>query len=347
MKMHKQLLSIILISFFSFGLSMSMEQDHSEYLNEPIAPYASVPFKHIPKYIYENCNQVTKHSFTREVLDNMKLKVQNLCSVELNKKFKDPKAYEKFAELYDWIYGLYYLEQTYLNNNQNLIETLNIEEIKNINGRFSRLIAENPGEFRKVGIAWKIKHLNPTEQVLMAFFDQHAYDLLPIISEDGFIDSHVVKRELEYYKKNPFLVEGDLKVSDINPNEVDSWLKEQEIKNNQNNKSKKKYRTKKLNLVQWLEEREHKFPPAELIAEQLNQALVKLKDMKDPIEQAAFIWWEMVRIHISHEANKRTGKALASIILLQNGYLPPLITAEDEKEYIETFIQGFDREDWF
>jgi len=28
-------------------------------------------------------------------------------------------------------------------------------------------------------------------------------------------------------------------------------------------------------------------------------------------------------------------------------YLPPLITQEDEKEYIETFIQGFDKEDGF
>lgn len=75
--------------------------------------------------------------------------------------------------------------------------------------------------------------------------------------------------------------------------------------------------------------------------------LIKLSEMKDPIEQAAFIWWEIVRIHISSDANKRTGKALASIILLQNGYLPPLITQEDEDLYIDTFINNFDKKDGF
>lgn len=48
-----------------------------------------------------------------------------------------------------------------------------------------------------------------------------------------------------------------------------------------------------------------------------------------------------MRIHISHEANKRTGKALGSVILLQHGYLPPLITKEYEKQYVDVLKYSF------
>ncbi len=75
----------------------------------------------------------------------------------------------------------------------------------------------------------------------------------------------------------------------------------------------------------------------------MQKVLEELKYIEHPIARAAYLWFQIVKIHPWHEANKRTGKALASLILLQHGYLPPLITKEDEPRYRQVFLKNFDK----
>ena len=109
---------------------------------------------------------------------------------------------------------------------------------------------------------------------------------------------------------------------------------------------KKIYSTKKnqFNATQWLKDHMHYFPNPSDVVPQMQECLNEIqKPSLHPIEQASRIWFDIVRIHISHEANKRTGKAMGSLVLLANGYLPPKITKEDEKKYVKTLENSFEK----
>ena len=78
-----------------------------------------------------------------------------------------------------------------------------------------------------------------------------------------------------------------------------------------------------------------------VIESRLRQALEHCSSERlHPIEQAAHLWLDLVRIHPFNGAHKRTGKALASFILLKHGYLPPLITEEDVELYTKILIES-------
>lgn len=103
-----------------------------------------------------------------------------------------------------------------------------------------------------------------------------------------------------------------------------------------------------LDIICWLEEACHYFPSPENISEELETSIKAVQREKlHPIEKACRIWYDIVRIHISHEANKRSGKALGSIILLSNGYLPPKIGKESTEEYVKLLSDGFEQDDGF
>lgn len=63
-------------------------------------------------------------------------------------------------------------------------------------------------------------------------------------------------------------------------------------------------------------------------------------DRCNPVEIAAYTWLEVVKIHPFYEANKRTGRLLASIILLQHGITPPLILTKDVDVYISSLLNA-------
>ena len=85
------------------------------------------------------------------------------------------------------------------------------------------------------------------------------------------------------------------------------------------------------------------FCDPQVIESRLRQALLYCSsESLHPIEQAAHLWLDLVRIHPFNGAHKRTGKALASFILSKHGYLPPLITEKDLESYTKILIDSLD-----
>lgn len=327
---------------------------------ETVQPFSSEPITKIPRYVYENCNQVTRYKWNDKFLENLKGRVQKLKPEAVAKKYKNKEEYVKNAEGFDWVYGLDYLEREYVQKNKDLAECLTIDEVKKINGLFGRLVSDIPGEFRKKDIFWNKNAYTYTENlfktinvegIMIASMLMKRFGRIPVCLE--FDEQNNIKvgsliKVVDFLEKN-FTVKvpgvDNIKQT-VDLQEIENWVQETTEKFPDN--ALKPYPERVINWALWVEKRGHMFPKAELIESQVAQALEKIKDpAMHPIRKAAFIWFEIVRIHISHEANKRTGKAFASVILCQNGYLPPLITAEDEKRYIAVLRDNFDDENGF
>lgn len=333
------LLTALTLTSSLYPMEMPETSKVTNRLNQ-ITPISETAITEIPKYVYENCNQITRYNWDQQFLEILKVKVTHCKHDALERQYKNKQDFVKNAEGYDWVYGLSYLENEYLKQNKDFVQALSIDEVKKVNGLLSRLISDIPGQFRKRDIFWRKKDFTDAESVLFEFIDQSNLEDLQtgnnkfnlIIDDNRNISANSIRRLLNYYKDHRLT-----NVRNIDIKEVDIWLKEAALLDC-NKKSKKQ---KSINCVDWVNQRTHTFPKADLIEDQVLKALEKIKDPDmRPIEKAAYIWYEIVRIHISHEANKRTGKALASIILLQNGYLPPLITSEDEKKYLNS-LEGF------
>lgn len=333
----KYCLLILITQIFSL-YSMEKPEALSSEESIKVQPISETPITKIPKYVYENCNQATRYNWNEEFLEKLKKQVKNFSKGKVSAKYPNKNDFIRHAEGFDWVYGLNYLEENYLKPNIDFVSALSIDEVKKANGFLSRLVSDIPGKFRIKNISWHKKDLTGAEAVLEAFIDQSDINDLYAgdndfnlkVDEDKNISINSIKRLLNYYRSNPKLMCGLTKKIDLK--EIDLWAKESQT-------SKKCKKPQFINLTTWINKRMHIFPSADTIEEQVLNALNKIQDPSmHPVRKAAFIWYEIVRIHISHEANKRSGKALASIILLQNGYLPPLIDKEDEKLYLSTLL---------
>lgn len=267
----------------------------------------------------------------------------------------DNAQFIKKGEEFDWLYGLDVLEAEFLSgdNPKPLEEMFKVETVMRYNGLFSRLANDCPGEFRKKDIVWAKRDLDINEQLASCYFDVEFTKQVGLTSCEFFnrenkrrvclVKKSWLSRRHQQVQVEGYEVGGTDKTKkflrehwhEINiPVAMDEWLKEQN-------------RTTKLDLIEWLKRRYHYFPLVSTLPEDLERSLIPLKEVKEmhPIEKACRIWFDIVRIHISHEANKRTGKALASVILLKHGYLPPKIKKEDEREYLDALQLGIEEKD--
>ncbi len=322
--------------------------------------YSDSPIRIIPKYVYENCNQVTCHNYSDETLAQLKKKAEGYTKRDLAREFSYCSEAERTAkgEEIDWIYGLSALERELLPAGHHLTQALTIESVIRYNGLFSRTDNLNPGEFRHRGIRWAkhtISDLNEST-VMYALEMTLAQQFGPAKSAQKLreISDPKCKKPVLLYprgaiegiiiKNKEIAARGELVYADesakahyaanahtVTPDVVKGWIEKQGRTDD------------KLNISQWLSERVHYFPLPQEIPQKLNSSLVSIKEPQmHPIQKAAKIWFDTVDLHISHEANKRTGKALASVILLSFGYLPPKIGPADEKEYLSTLINGLE-----
>jgi prophage maintenance system killer protein len=309
-----------------------------------VKPFSSQAFDHIPQYVYENCNQGTKHTWSAEYFKKLKEAVKKLTKEKLREKHQNEQDFIKNAESYDWINGLNYIEDKYLKKQLKL----SIAAIQKINGCLSRLIEGNDGAFRVQPIVWPKRNTTNTEVFFYDYLQRYVGDITQgtdpnlryLKNEKQKLTNKIATQQivqlLLLYKLNPEAINSPNKI-ELEPAKAFVW--EQESAKFPNHKPGT------IDTQHWLSERYHLFPPPENIQSELAMVLKKIDRIKNPIEAAARLWYEIVRIHPWHEANKRTGKALASLFLLQKGYLPPLITAEHEKEYVQTLQQGFEKED--
>lgn len=320
-----------------------------------IHPFSAKPIKVIPKSVFENCNQVTCNDYRDGYLNLLKDKARTITKEALEKLCvgKERDFFTKKAEEFAWIYGLDVLEKEVLQNDS-VDELFDSDTILKYNRLFSRLVG-NAGEFRKRDIRWARKDLTVEESIIIALVEKIGCDSS---GEQWFLGLNekkyakffelkcsFIRNQLLFFKNHPENLvpeqsEGTEKflrdnLPKLNPNIVNDWMKEQGRTDG------------KIDFAQWVNKRFHYFPPHQTIEEKLKelQKEISANPAMHAIEKAARIWLKIVEVHISHEANKRTGKALASIILLHAGYLPPIIGKNDTQEYLDKMKAGFNSEE--
>lgn len=321
-----------------------------------VRPFVDRPICTIPKYVFENCNQATCHSYADDFFPKLRERVKILTAADLKKMCdNDTVKYVKKGEEFDWVYGLDALEQEFVEgkNSYELLEgLLNVKTVMRYNGLFSRFANEHPGEFRKRDIHWKKTDFDINELFLENVFNDEFKRKLGVGQVQFFakkkqrtaaclVSTGWITRMFNKYSQGQIVIPEETKkyyqehLHELNITQAAlNWIKEQQRKDG------------KLDLVQWFKARAHYFPPVETLESDLSGSLEKARKSSQmhPIERACLVWFDIVRIHISHEANKRTGKALASVMLLSAGYLPPKIGKEDEKEFLAVIMKSVDEE---
>lgn len=349
----------ILLSLFWSSVSWTMAEPQSgatiATLSDGInsirlpAPVSTKPFQCIPSYVYKNCNQVTYYQWSEEHLQRLKKAVGTITPEALKQKYNGDK-YIEAAEAYDWIHCLNLIERKYLSLPYITLEAHHLQEI---NGALTRLTSKNPGAWRTQSMKWDMKEFSPAEHILFQYIDQQ--DAASLLSgrdrflrfdpETAEVPVEDIARLLQHFddiakQLEDFSLKGRrlpaqiIKSGTIDMNELQEWVKEQEHIRKKNPNA--------LNIKYWVEQRIHRFPDPELLPIEIANLLRGIKmSPYHPVIKAAIAWYEIVRIHPWNEAHKRTGKVIASLILLQNGYLPPLITKEDAKEFVGLMLHGF------
>lgn len=318
-------------------------------------PYTNIPrlseqpIRQIPKYVFENCNQATCNTYLPQFLDVLKERVKELKPNELLKMCGgDKKKFEKKGEEFDWINGLDQLEKEFGNEPSNLPNLLTSETVMRYNGIFSRFSNDSPGEYRKKDIVWKRRELDINEETAAALYDTVFRDQTNLTQHEYFNSSLKKKCIIPQAWAHKKYCQMEKAGMEIQANEVTKQkMKHLDLLGAARLWSAAQGRNdKKIDVVQWFKVRYHYFPLVSTLKEDLENSLESIKSQEShPIEKACRIWLDIVRIHISHEANKRTGKAFASVILLSHGYLPPKIGKDEEKEYLAVLQRGIESEE--
>ncbi len=321
-----------------------------------IKPLVAGPIKVIPHYLYENCNQVTRHTWSADHLARLKKAVPGITKENLEKKCSNNASkYTSAGEAYDWVNALQCIEQTYLGKDRTAISC---DDIRSINALVTRLTGQNPGAIRTENIRWNMRQLSVEEFVFLEIMDKvimqerqfNGEHHIIVDPKNGNLTIDSIKKFFEHYKNNAEQLKsvahrcidpeaakmfGEITDKSFNPDIVDNWKKEQEGVAPEGSFS---YRA-------WLNPRIHMFPSHQELPTLLNRVCTGLKGPRSAFAKACILWFELVRIHAFYEANKRTGRLLSSIIFLENGFLPPLITKEDNEEFLKQFKDNLTKED--
>lgn len=280
-------------------------------------PVCDQPLQKIPKYLYDNFNEAAQSNWHK--YDFAKLKEFSALSHE---------------EILDWKNTLNLLQSKYMGNSYKLT----VSDFSQINAYLTRSSESSPGSMRNKFITWDKYLLSDTELFFSIYLNKAGYHKLlnnedPFLKLDGKtkeIDSNSIKKLLTYYIQNPDealkIYPNNLK---LDPSKVDIWVNEKTY-NKEN----------VINLQEWTIRRIHVFPDPAKLPELLEKTVNTLKrNDLHPIELAALIWYEIIRIQPWNDGNKRTAKAISSLILLDHGYLPPLIkdTADFHAHTLKSF----------
>ena len=116
-----------------------------------------------------------------------------------------------------------------------------------------------------------------------------------------------------------------LQPCELNIHAAEAWELEEKETNAE-------YKFGYIDVKHWSDKRIYAYCEPEEVEELLTQSIrINSRSALHPIEQAAHIWLDIMRINPFNEANKRTAKAIATFILLKHGYLPPLLTKMTSK----------------
>lgn len=302
-----------------------------------IKPFYDHPIREVPKYVFENYNDKIFTSYSPEFLASLKEKAKVITPSEiLSYKMEDKQKIQKGKE-FDWIYALGKLENEYLSIALDLMGVLKVENIMALNRYLSRL-AENkelrthpefehtPGQFRKHSFLKNAPNL-PFEEVLITGL----FELMVSYRFKGENFISILSSHKKYYAHKSAIIYQIAK----NKKNFDELKLKDNLKGIDLAKKVRQWADKKGNieLIQWLKEKTYCSPEPSTIDSELKKVINSINDSKmHPIEKAAKILYEIVRIKPFWKANKRTAKIAAFAILLSNGYLPPVIAGEKNKK---------------
>ncbi len=320
-------------------------------------PKKDAPIREIPKYIFENCNQATCNNYPDSFFKLFRGRVGDMghFSVAQTTDMKMGKVTEQKAEEIDWIYGLNQVEKELLQASK-VESELSVESIMRINGYFSRIISgKETGKMREKGIHWPFSDGDEKDTIFMQICTSivHSrYGGSIVENPESFRGNNCpLKRTratnffralqnhppvlLNFITGKPASEEEGEAFRKITPQDIGQCYDKALVQ-----QGKKLGAT--LNAIQHLFYNYHFFPPPKEIPKELEASIAYVQnDANHPIMKACRIWYDIVRIHISHEANKRSGKAIGSAILLSYGYLPPKIGKEHSREYVTVMREGF------
>lgn len=326
-----------------------------------IPRYSEEPIREIPQYVFENCNQYTCNSYVAGLLPHLKKKAGEITKEALETIFKgDQKKATIKGEEFDWIFGLDKLESEYLSRPDFSVADFNLENIIEINACFSRMCNENPGEYRARNMRWAnvlehkvgksldiLSHMT-IELIECTVTSKFGEDKLATIS-DPFKKVKPISvpiSTLLRYLRDVFKTHKLIRYGNKNYTLKDSLPKMEKHLRKVQKQFPSMKKPGQIDVLAFIRSKVHYFPYHKEVKPRMQTCLETIQDPKmHPIEKACRIWYETIRIHISYEANKRTGKALGAIILLAHGYLPPKIAKEDTEAYVNCLYQSFERED--
>ncbi len=350
---------LILMAIYSLNstITMAAELVEAQPLSEEsilyteIHPFSPTPFDHVPNFVYAN-PPYKLHTWSNADLRTLKGGTTTFAlqanSIEIMVKKLQQENWEgmrkdyntectRLREAYDWIHSIGLIEE-YLCYNQ-----LSIEQLKAVNGRLNRLTDKTNGAFRDSPNTWNLRPLTKAENRLKTFAMFHFWKVNNTTYE-GLVrfktffkvknGHHIGTSGMKDFFTICNYEEGS---QNFDIKEVDQWEREA--------MDDPSYEKGYIDLKAWFFRRVHLFTRPENIASSLLHGLETLQNTRmHPIKAAAYIWLQIVRIHPWSGAHKRTGKAIASWVLLQNGYLPPLIQEKDIANYDKILIDSLNPE---
>ena len=337
-----------------------------------VQPFSPTPFDHVPNIVYAN-SLYKLHWPSDADVRTLKQGAATFAISPLNIETMVKKLQEeqwkgmsedystectRLRETYDWIHAMRLIEES-LGCNQ-----LSTGQVKQVNARLTRLTNQTEGQFRADPIFWSFKELSDEEHFFLDYIERNTKknyitifrsmphsrkfcessegirnnkDQYLRVKDKNFIDVNSIKELLRAATNLKIRDQSTKKPIIFDSEEVDMWERQaQEYPN---------YQKGFIDWNNWLKQRIHFFYESSVIASSLEEALDTInKNNMHPIQAAAYIWLRIVRIHPWDAGHKRTGKALASWILLRNGYLPPLITEADLTEFRRTLAASLDEE---
>ena len=359
--------------------SASCVEPESSLVIADILPFAA-PFDHVPQIIFANppyqqrnwtaanfaAIKTAAERATKDGVFKMVLK-KDLPTAEQLKPENIQQTVEKtdaqrlvMGETYDWIHAMNLVERVLPRG------TITVDLMNELNARLGRLTIEERG-FRQGGMGYAMKELDPTEEIFfwyvnrkpeaIAFFkslenpEEPDREFCPTVAgvldnndrflrvKDGnLISTESIEKFLRAMNHRKILHHKTLIPSTMDLTAFTLW----EAEDRQTNPD---HQEGWIDIHRWHDSRMHSFCHHREIP-QLLRGIVDAYTTSSlhPIEKAARLWLDCVRIHAWNGAHKRTGRALATIILLQHGYLPPLLTVNDVALYDETLMKSLNPE---
>lgn len=344
--------------------------DSADSILANIQPFSATPFDHVPAYVYANPTQYKNSNWTPALFARIKCaantatkaQIQSLAAASFKDSQPSDKAlaakYTELAESYDWVHAMNLIEE-FLRDNR----PLSINMIKEVNARLTRLTIATEGDFRTRNALWQRGQFSPTERLFWLYVqkDPNYRDTFKAIDAPSPIPFCETSRDLLANKDRHLRVTDNKYISTDSIRELLSLLADRGCVITHDTHERlvidrtladqweteecgsAEYRKDHINIQAWIDKRMHHFPNSRTIEVLLSDALNDINSNQlHPIEAAVYIWWNMAYIHPFNGAHKRTGKALASYLLLRWGYLPPCITNDQGQLYNQILVASLE-----